>query len=103
VAEVDAGPAVGLFRDLGAIFTGASAYADEQRFALGPGASGPWSFGLTPRDPAVARVIRTIGIELDPAGGGPRRVAIDESSGDRTVIELLDVQVESAAGEGAAS
>ena len=102
-ADVDAGPAVGLFRDLGGIFTGASDYADEQRFALGPGASGPWSFVLTPRDPAVARVIRTIGIELDPASGGPRRVAIDESTGDRTEIELLDVQVERAAGEGAAS
>lgn len=103
VADVDAGPAVGLFRDLGGIFTGASDYADEQRFALSPATSGPWSFVLTPRDPAVARVIRTIGIELDPASGGPRRVAIDESTGDRTVIELIDVQVERAAGEDAAS
>ena len=103
VAEVEAGPAVGLFRDLGGIFAGASDYAGEQRFALAPGTSGPWSFVLTPRDPSVARVIRAIDIELDPATGGPRRVAITESSGDRTEIELVDVVVERAAGDGAPS
>jgi len=96
VAEVDAGPAVGLFRDLGGIFTGAPAYADGQRFALAPGTAGPWSFVLTPRDPSVARVIRTIVIELDPASGGPRRVTIAENGGDRTEIELLDAKVERA-------
>jgi outer membrane lipoprotein-sorting protein len=103
VADVDAGPAVGLFRDLGGLFSGASAYAGEERFTLGPGDSGPWSFVLTPRDPSVARVIRAIDIELDPATGGPRRVAITERGGDRTEIELLDVTVERAAGEGAGS
>lgn len=103
VAEVEAGPAVGLFRDLGGIFAGASDYAGEQRFALAPGTSGPWSFVLTPRDPSVARVIRAIDIELDPATGGPRRVAITESSGDRTEIELVDVVAERAAGDGAPS
>lgn len=103
VADVDAGPAVGLFRDLGGIFTGASDYAGEQRFTLAAGTSGPWSFVLTPRDPSVARVIRGIEIELDPASGGPRRVAITESGGDRTEIELLDVVVERAAGDGGGS
>ena len=103
VADVDAGPAVGLFRDLGGIFAGASDYAGEQRFTLASGTSGPWSFLLTPRDPSVARVIRAIDIELDPATGGPRRVAITESSGDRTEIELVDVVVERAAGDGAPS
>ena len=103
VADVDAGPAVGLFRDLGGIFAGAADYAGEQRFTLAPGTSGPWSFVLTPRDPSVARVIRAIDIELDPATGGPRRVAITESSGDRTEIELVDVVVERAAGDGAPS
>lgn len=94
VAEVDAGPAVGLFRDLGGIFTGAPGYADGQRFALAPGTAGPWSFVLTPRDPSVARVIRTIVIELDPVSGGPHRVTIAENGGDRTEIELLDPTVE---------
>lgn len=103
VADVDAGPAVGLFRDLGGIFAGASDYAGEERFTLGAGTSGPWSFVLTPRDPSVARVIRGIDIELDSASGGPRRVAIIESGGDRTEIELLDVVVERAAGDGAGS
>lgn len=103
VADVDAGPAVGLFRDLGGLFTGASEYAGEQRFTLSPGTSGPWSFVLTPRDPSVARVIRAIEVALDPATGGPRRVAITESSGDRTEIELVDVVVERAAGDGAPS
>ncbi|MFN8599969.1 MAG: outer membrane lipoprotein carrier protein LolA [Candidatus Binatia bacterium] len=103
VADVDAGPAVGLFRDLGGIFAGASDYAGEQRFTLASGTSGPWSFLLTPRDPSVARVIRAIDIELDPATGGPRRVAITESSGDRTEIELVDVVVERADGDGAPS
>lgn len=103
VADVDAGPAVGLFRDLGGIFAGASDYAGEQRFTLAPGTSGPWSFVLTPRDLSVARVIRAIDIELDPATGGPRRVAITESSGDRTEIELVDVVVERADGDGAPS
>lgn len=103
VEDVDAGPAVGLFRDLGGIFAGASDYAGGQRFTLAAGTSGPWSFVLTPRDPSVARVIRGIEIELDPASGGPRRVAITESSDDRTEIELLDVVVERAAGDGAGS
>lgn len=102
VAEVDAGPATGLFRDLGAIFTGVPGYADVQRFALAPGTAGPCSFVLTPRDPSVARAIRAIGIELDPASGGPRRVTITETTGDRTEIELLDARVEHAE-EGAGS
>ncbi len=103
IADVEAGPAVGLFRDLGGIFAGASDYAGERRFALATGMSGPWSFVLTPRDPSVGRVIRAIDIELDPATGGPRRVAISESSGDQTEIELIDVVVEHGAGGGAPS
>lgn len=92
VKDVEAGPAVGLFRDLAGIFSGATGYAG-QRFDLGPG-TGPQSFVLTPRDPSVGRVIRSIAIELDPATGGPRRVAITETGGDATEIELLDVVVE---------
>lgn len=99
VARVDAGPAVGLFRDLAGIFTGAGDYAGE-RFALGPGEPGRESFVLTPRDPSVSRVIATIAIELDPASGGPRRVTIAEAGGDRTEIELLDVVVERTGGAG---
>lgn len=102
VVDVDAGPAVGLFRDLGGLFTGAADYAGEQRFALSPGGS-PWSFVLTPRDPSIARVIGAIDVTLDPATGGPRRVAISERGGDRTEIELLDVQVERAAASGGVS
>jgi outer membrane lipoprotein-sorting protein len=94
VGKVDAGPAVALFRDLAGLFTGATDYAGD-RFELAPGGT-PWSFVLTPRDPSVTRVIRSIEIELDPASGGPRRVAILESGGDRTEIELLDVVVERA-------
>jgi outer membrane lipoprotein-sorting protein len=99
VTDVDAGPAVGLFRDLGGLFSGAADYAGEQRFALSSGGSS-WSFVLTPRDPSVARVIGAIDVTLDPATGGPRRVAISERSGDRTEIELFDVQVERAAAHG---
>lgn len=102
VADVDGGPAVGLFRDLGGLFTGAADYAGEQRFALSAGGS-PWSVVLTPRDPSVARVIGAIDVTLDPTTGGPRRVAIAERSGDRTEIELLDVQIERIAAVGAGS
>lgn len=99
VARVEAGPAVGLFRDLAGIFTGAGDYAGS-RFALGPGPEREESFVLTPRDPSLARVIATIAIELDPASGGPRRVTIAEAGGDRTEIELFDVTVERAGGAG---
>ncbi len=97
VARVDAGPAVGLFRDLGGIFTGADGWAGS-RFALGPSPRGGESFVLTPRDPSLTRVIAAIEIELDPASGGPRRVTITEAGGDRTAIELLDVEVERTGG-----
>jgi len=98
VAKVDAGPAVALFRDLAGIFTGAGDYAGNQRFTLGPGASGGNSFILTPRDPSVGRVIASIEIELDPASGGPRRVVIAEAGGDRTEITLFDVAIERSGG-----
>lgn len=97
VARVDAGPAVGLFRDLGAIFTGADDWAGS-RFTLGPSARGGESFVLTPRDPSLARVIASIEIALDAASGGPQRVTITEAGGDRTAIELLDVVVERTGG-----
>jgi outer membrane lipoprotein-sorting protein len=98
VAKVDAGPAVALFRDLAGIFTGAGDYAGNQRFTLGPGASGGDSFILTPRDPSVGRVIASIEIELDPGSGGPRRVVIAEAGGDRTEITLFDVAIERSGG-----
>lgn len=100
-ARVDAGPAVGLFRDLAGIFTGAGDYTGT-RFTLGAGARGGESFVLTPRDPSLSRVIAAIEIELDAASGGPRRVTISEAGGDRTEIELLDVVVERTSGTGSA-
>lgn len=95
--RVEAGPAVQLFRDLAALFTGAEEWAGE-RFTLGPGTSGGNAFVLTPRDPSVARVLQSIEIELDPEQGGPRRVVLREPGGDRTEIVLSDVEVRRADG-----
>ncbi|MEW6269884.1 MAG: outer membrane lipoprotein carrier protein LolA [Thermodesulfobacteriota bacterium] len=102
VADVDAGPAIALFRDLAMLFTGAGDYAGE-RFTLGPGKLGPDSFVLTPRDPSVGRVIDAIEIALDQQTGGPRQVVIRESNGDRTEIVLSQVEVERTGGAGPAS
>jgi outer membrane lipoprotein-sorting protein len=95
VADVDAGPATALFRDLGMLFTGADDYAGK-RFTLGPGTLGPDSFTLTPKDASVGRIVAAIEIALDPQTGGPRQAVIRETGGDRTDIVLSQVEVERA-------
>jgi outer membrane lipoprotein carrier protein len=91
VQAIDAGAAVRLFGDLAGLFTASQEYAST-RFSIGAGPAGWGSFLLTPRDPTVSQVIESIELDTDPALGLPRRAVLREPGGDRTEIELLDIE-----------
>jgi hypothetical protein len=82
---------VRLFGDLAGLFTASQEYAST-RFSIGAGSAGAGSFLLTPRDPAVSQVIESIELDTDPALGLPRSAVLREPGGDRTEIELLDIE-----------
>ncbi len=95
---VDAGAASSLFRDLGGLLTATDEFAGA-RFAIARGSAGPASFVLTPRDPATARLLEAVELEIDPEAGVPRRAVLREPGGDRTEIELRDVVRDQPLGE----
>lgn len=101
IEAVEADAAARLFRDLGAIFTAAGELVPA-RFALAPG-DADTSFILTPRDRAAARLVEAIELELDPASGAPRRTVLREANGDRTEIELSDLELNRAVHDGPAA
>jgi len=91
VQEIDAGAAVRLFGDLAGLFTASQEYAST-RFSIAAGSAGAGSFLLTPRDPTVSQVIASIELDTDPKLGLPRRAVLREPDGDRTEIELLNIE-----------
>lgn len=49
----------------------------------------PGAFRLTPKDPAMARVLERIDLELEAETGVPRRVVLHEAGGDSSEIEIF--------------
>ena len=49
----------------------------------------PGAFRLTPNEPAMARLLERIDLELDPETGLPRRVVLYEAGGDSSEIEIF--------------
>lgn len=92
LSAIDAGGATSVFRDLAGVFTGAGTYASD-RFRVTQGPGGPYSFVVTPRAAALARVIASLEIDADPSSRWPRRAVIHEPDGDTTEVELSDTVV----------
>lgn len=88
--DVDAGSSGELLGQLGGLFSGEGG---ADRFTISAGAT-PGAIRLQPRDPSLARIVSAIELEVDAEVGVPRSVQIEEVGGDRTRIEMSDVEVE---------
>ena len=94
--EVEAGASGALLGELSGLFTGE---AGSDRFSISSGEAAG-AIRLEPRDPALARIIAGVELEIDGESATPRSVRIEEVGGDRTRIEMSDVQVERSAEPG---
>jgi outer membrane lipoprotein-sorting protein len=68
------------------------AFADAFDVTLLPARGEAPVLSLRPLRPDVASLFRTIELTLDPRDDLPRTVVLDESTGDRTRFDFLDVR-----------
>jgi len=88
--RVEPGSAADVLAQMGGLFTGT---AKPGQFAISSGRA-PKSIRLEPRDPSLARIVSAVELEIDFESGVPRAVEIEETSGDRTRIEMTDAHIE---------
>jgi outer membrane lipoprotein-sorting protein len=88
--DVEVGSSAELLGELAGLFTGE---AGADRFGISAGKT-PGAIRLEPRDPSLARIVSAVELDVDAEAGAPRSVQIEEVGGDRTRIEMSDVEVE---------